>query len=138
LPDAPTKILITGASSGLGAALARAYAAPGKTLVICGRNSERLAATAEACRRAGAAVQDLCFDMREVDSLGERLQELDSALAFDLAILNAGVGGIPAAELIVEPLQHAHDVALVNFSATVVAATAVAQGMVERGGGHIV
>jgi hypothetical protein len=38
----PRPILITGASSGIGAALARAYAAPGRTLVMAGRDGTRL------------------------------------------------------------------------------------------------
>ena len=40
----PNAILITGASSGLGAALAKAYAAPGKTLFLGGRDTARLEA----------------------------------------------------------------------------------------------
>ena len=47
-------ILITGASSGIGAALARHYAAPGTTLVLNARGPERLEAVAEACRGKGA------------------------------------------------------------------------------------
>ena len=42
----PRTILITGASSGIGGALARAYAAPGVLLHLGGRNAERLAAGA--------------------------------------------------------------------------------------------
>ncbi|WP_152613310.1 SDR family NAD(P)-dependent oxidoreductase, partial [Inquilinus limosus] len=40
----PAAILITGASSGLGAALAKAYAAPGVRLVLLGRDAARLEA----------------------------------------------------------------------------------------------
>ncbi|HKF63957.1 MAG TPA: SDR family NAD(P)-dependent oxidoreductase, partial [Dongiaceae bacterium] len=53
----PRSIVITGASSGLGSALAEAYAAPGIRLALTGRNGERLAAVAAACRRAGAEVE---------------------------------------------------------------------------------
>jgi short-subunit dehydrogenase len=93
--------------------------------------------TAEACRAKGAVTKDLCFDLREVDRLGERLRGLDRDLPFDLAIFNAGVGGAPGGA-IVEPAEHVHDVAMVNFTAAVVGATVVAEGMVQRGRGHIV
>ncbi|MDA0656963.1 MAG: SDR family NAD(P)-dependent oxidoreductase, partial [Proteobacteria bacterium] len=51
--NAPKSILITGASSGIGAALALAYANSGVTLALTGRNERRLAALAEACRERG-------------------------------------------------------------------------------------
>ena len=44
-------ILITGASGGIGSALARAYAAPGVTLLLWGRDAARLEEAAAACRR---------------------------------------------------------------------------------------
>ena len=46
-------MLITGASSGIGAALAVAHAAPTVHLALGGRDTVRLAAVAEACRRTG-------------------------------------------------------------------------------------
>ena len=52
----PTSVLITGASSGIGAALALAYAEPGRRLALTGRNEMRLEAVAERCREAGATV----------------------------------------------------------------------------------
>jgi short-subunit dehydrogenase len=133
----PRTILITGASSGLGAALANAYAASGRTLVLCARNAERLAATAAACRARGATVAEYCFDVGELAALGERLQALDRDTPFDLAILNAGVGGFAPAQENVETVDRAREVATVNFAATVVAATALAERMTERGQGHI-
>ena len=50
----PQNIVITGASSGLGAALAVHYAAPGVTLYLHGRNEERLEKTAVSCREQPA------------------------------------------------------------------------------------
>ena len=61
-------IVITGASSGLGAALAAAYAGPQVVLGLIGRNRERLATTEAGCRAAGAVVESAAIDVTD----GER------------------------------------------------------------------
>lgn len=48
-PDLPQTVLITGATGGIGGALAEAYADPGNTLVLQGRNADRLAELAAIC-----------------------------------------------------------------------------------------
>src|SRR5690606_21128382 len=59
----PRSILITGASSGIGAALAHAYAKPGRTLFLGGRDGARLEAVAAACRDRGAVVHAKAGDV---------------------------------------------------------------------------
>jgi short-subunit dehydrogenase len=61
----PRNILITGASRGIGAAVAGAYAAPGVTLGLLGRNAAPLREVAERCRQAGAEVSEIVADLRE-------------------------------------------------------------------------
>ena len=56
-------ILITGASSGIGAALASEYAKAGIFLAICGRNSERLSRVAAECSKKGACVAIKVLDV---------------------------------------------------------------------------
>ena len=58
-------VLITGASAGLGEALARAYAAPGRVLLLIARNSGRLDAVAVACRALGATVVTGVIDVTD-------------------------------------------------------------------------
>jgi short-subunit dehydrogenase len=87
----PSSILITGASSGLGASLARSYAAPGVRLALVGRNGERLEKTASACRAAGAEVATGLFDVGVAEPLGRWILEQDAAAPFDLVIAAAGV-----------------------------------------------
>jgi short-subunit dehydrogenase len=88
-----TSILITGASSGLGAALARAYAAPGIRLALQGRDGARLEAVAEACRAAGAAVETAFIDVTDAAGLAGWIAALDDRQPLDLVIANAGISG---------------------------------------------
>ncbi len=86
-------ILITGASSGLGAALARAYAAPGGCLGLLGRNRERLAAVAEACRVRGAVCETAALDVTDREGMAAWLQDFDTRHPVDLVMANAGISG---------------------------------------------
>ncbi len=87
----PKSILITGGSSGIGAALARAYAAPGVTLALGGRDGGRLGETADACRAAGAAVTTGEFDVTDKDRLAAWIAESDRAAPLELVVANAGI-----------------------------------------------
>jgi short-subunit dehydrogenase len=90
--ESPRSILITGASSGIGEALARVYAAPGIALALTGRDHARLAAVAEACRSMGAVVRAEALDIvRARERLAVWIAEADAAAPLDLAIANAGV-----------------------------------------------
>ena len=89
----PGCIVITGASSGLGAALASAYARPGRTLALTGRDAARLDAVAALCRGAGATVRTAILSVTERDRLAEWLLEVDAAAPVDLVVANAGISG---------------------------------------------
>lgn len=89
----PRTILITGASSGIGAALAAAYAEPGVHLALGARNQERLTAVAERCRTAGATVSATVIDVTDADAVAAWIaREDDDAGPLDLVIANAGIG----------------------------------------------
>lgn len=87
----PRSIVITGASSGIGAALARLYAAPGTGLALTGRDPGRLEAVAEACRAAGASVVTGVLDVRDRAAMAGWLEAVDARMPVDLVIANAGV-----------------------------------------------
>lgn len=97
-------MLITGASSGIGAALAVALAAPGRRLDLGGRNVERLAAVADRCVSAGAEVAAASVDLRDGGALRSWIAATPPP---DLLIANAGVSGGSAAsaEIIAVNLQ---------------------------------
>lgn len=87
----PRSILITGASSGIGEALALAYAAPGITLALSGRDSGRLTAVVDLCRKRGARVRGDCVDVTDAARLAAWLRDLEAETPLDLVIANAGV-----------------------------------------------
>jgi short-subunit dehydrogenase len=81
-------VLITGASSGIGAALARACARSGTTLHLSGRDTDRLEAVAEACRALGAVVTPRLLDVRDAAAMAAWIE---GAGRLDLVIANAGI-----------------------------------------------
>lgn len=87
----PQSLLITGASSGIGEALARHYAAPGRALALTGRDGSRLAAVAAACSAAGAAVDATAIDVTDRDGLRRWIERVDDRTPLDLVIANAGI-----------------------------------------------
>ena len=89
----PKSIFITGASSGIGRALALEYARKGITLHLCGRNAERLKNAAQACRQKGAKVFTYLFDTTDEKAAQKAIQKAEQASPMDLVIANAGVSG---------------------------------------------
>ena len=86
-----TSIAITGASSGIGEALALDYAAPGVALALSGRDGARLDAVADACRAKGATVDAGRIDVVDRETLAAWLTAFDDAHPLDLVIANAGI-----------------------------------------------
>ncbi len=88
-------VIITGASSGLGAELAVAYAAPAVTLGLLGRDRQRLSATAVRCAARGAKVDVAAIDVTEAAAKGSWLGDLDRVHRVELVIANAGTSSGP-------------------------------------------
>ncbi len=96
--------MITGASSGIGAALALRLATPGRALALIARDAPRVEAIAAACRARGAACLAATLDLRDRDRLRKFLDEADRARPLDLVVANAGIlTGRPADG----PIEHA-------------------------------
>lgn len=88
---APRTVVITGASNGIGRALAIAYAEPGRTLALVGRNEARLAEVAKLCEAKGATVIPAILDVRDATAAERWLKDFDAQHSIDLLIANAGV-----------------------------------------------
>ena len=87
----PRSILITGASSGIGKALALHYAGPGITLFISGRDQQRLDDVSRQCRDAGATVSSWVGDVTDATGLTDWIYSCDDDCPLNLVIANAGV-----------------------------------------------
>jgi short-subunit dehydrogenase len=120
--------LVTGASGGLGQAIARGLARRGADLVLTARRAEILAALAD---ETGGRV--IACDLSQRADV-ERL--VAEAGPVDVLVANAGIPGSGALETFtVEQIDRALDV---NLRAPIVMTRLMAEGMAERGGGHIV
>ena len=86
-----TGIVITGASSGIGEAIALDYARPGAALALTGRDAQRLDAVASACRAKGATVFAETIDVTERERFATWLKAFDDAHPVDLILANAGI-----------------------------------------------
>jgi short-subunit dehydrogenase len=85
-------VLITGASSGIGEALALECARREDTLFLCGRNGERLQAVAEACRKLGGTVFAETVDVTDAETTAAWIEKSDSVAPIEIVFANAGVG----------------------------------------------
>ena len=86
-----SSIVITGASSGIGEALALDYAEPAIALALTGRDKARLETVASACRAKGATVVAETTDVVDREALASWLTAFDDSHPVDLLIANAGV-----------------------------------------------
>lgn len=110
----PKYILITGASSGIGEALALHYAVPGVFLALTGRNSDRLSSVAELCRTQGATVVPKIIDVADQSAMDDWICSVFTDHPLDLVIANAGVSGGTGGREAGEPVSEARTIFSVN------------------------
>jgi short-subunit dehydrogenase len=123
-----SRVLVTGATGGLGQAIARALAARGATLVLTGRRTDVLEPLAEEV--GGVAIASDLADPASIDTL------LDEAGDIDILVANAALPGSgPVLEYTVDEIDRALNV---NLRAPMLLSRALGQRLVQRGAGHLV
>ena len=132
-----TSVLITGASSGIGEALALHYAAPGIFLALSGRNEDRLEKVAQACRTKGALVDIAVLDVADRDNMADWIGDVDDTHPLDLVIANAGISGGTGGVMNGEPVAQARKIFEVNLMGVVNTVEPVLPRMLTRGRGQI-
>ena len=129
--------LVTGASRGIGLAIARSLARMGARLGLCARDHGRLEQAASELRRDGADVVAVSADVRRADEIASLVKQIEQSLGpIDILVNNAGIGYFA-------PIQEASEanwdaVLDTNLKAVFLLSKAVAPGMIGRRSGHIV
>jgi 3-oxoacyl-[acyl-carrier protein] reductase len=129
--------LVTGASRGIGLAIARRLALMGARVSLCGRDANRLESAANDCKRAGSEAVAIPADITRADEIAKLIETTERALGpIEILINNAGIGYFA-------PVQDADasqwdDVLDTNLKAVFLLSHAVAPGMIRMGRGHIV
>lgn len=128
--------LITGASAGIGEALARELAKRGWTLGLVARRQPLLDELAEELRKGGATVATASADVTDRAQVEAAVRSIEAAVGpVDLLVANAG-GGTPSPAKAV-PVDALVDVMRLNYFGVVYSVGAVLPGMLARRSGHI-
>jgi len=131
-------VLITGASSGIGAALALAFAEPGRTLGLIARNAERLAECAAACEARGARVLSACLDVTEAAPLQDWMAAFDARHPVEILVANAGISDGRRPDGAFETHEGAIRQLRINLEGAVNSVYGVLEPMRRRGHGRLV
>ncbi len=129
--------LVTGSSAGLGAALARALASAGATIIVNGRDSEKVEAGVRALSEQGAEAFGAAFDVTDHKEVGEAIAWIEAEVGpIDILVNNAGIQR--RAPLEDFEASAWRDLMATNLDAVFYVGQAVAKAMIPRGSGVII
>jgi len=129
--------LITGSSAGIGFALARGLGQAGASLVLNGRNDEKLQAAAAELRKEGFTVHARSFDVSDAASVHAAVDRIEAEHgAIDILVNNAGMQR--RAPLQDFTPEHWHELMRTNLDSVFLVGQAVARKMIPRGRGRII
>lgn len=134
--------LVTGASQGIGEAVARRLAVQGARLVLAARSVGKLEELAGEIRDAGGEAVPLALDLAEPETVGERLGEIPGEFlaagtgAVDIVVNNAGITRDTLLALM--KLEDWQEVLTVNLTGAFAVTRALIRGMMKQRWGRIV
>jgi gluconate 5-dehydrogenase len=130
------RILITGSNGGIGFSLAFGLAEHGATVILNGRNAEKLRAAATLLRNQGLSAEEARFDITDEKEITEAVAKLDSAGGVDVLINNAGIQRRVSLEKV--DLQTWNEVLLANLTSAMLVSREVAKRMIQKRAGKII
>ena len=137
-PAHPPRVLLTGASSGIGAALALELGRRGHHLWLGARRTDRLADLVTTIAGAGGTATAIALDVSDHAACAEQVCALDGAVGgFDVVIANAGVGGRHTSVWKIDAADAAEVIAT-NFTGALATILPLLPLMRARGRGHVV
>jgi NAD(P)-dependent dehydrogenase (short-subunit alcohol dehydrogenase family) len=133
------RILLTGASSGIGEAAAEQFARHGATVVVVARRQDLLDTVADRITTAGGRAMSMPCDLSDMDAVDALVADVQERIGgVDILINNAGRS---IRRSLAESLERWHDVErtmTLNYYAPLRLIRGLAPGMLERGDGHII
>lgn len=133
-----TTVWISGATSGIGEAVAKIFAAHDYSLILCGRRQERLQALQKELEEENICVKTLCFDTQKPEEVEAAFQSLPTRWqAVDVLINNAGLaaGFEPVHEGHIEDWEQMIDT---NLKGLLYVSKTIIPKMIERKSGQII
>ena len=131
-------VFLTGASSGIGEALAIEISKSGAVLGLLARREELLKQLAEKCRAAGGTARYFACDVTDAAAVQKAADDLRAEFGrIDILIANAGIGGNNKETRALEP-EFVKQVIDINLMGAVNSVYAVLPQMLERGAGQLV
>lgn len=132
------RVVLTGASSGIGAALAVELAKAGAVVAMCARRTEMLDAVLADCRAHSPTSQAFTVDLADFDAVDRFAADATAALGgVDVLVHNAAMSNYHA-DALTTPWDDIEYLMRVNYLSPVRLTRAIVPAMVERGAGHVV
>jgi len=129
--------IVTGASKGIGKAIAKAFAQEGASVVLASRSLAVLETSVQEIRKSGGEAMAVSVDVRKVESINDLVKKaVDRYGRLDLLVNNAGITmGGPSEDLSPEDWRAALET---DLSGVFFACQAAARVMIPQGGGNII
>ena len=129
--------LITGSYQGLGLAMARGLGEAGATLILNGRNEEKLQEAVSSLSEEGLTVFSGCFDVSDADQIRRKVPLIElTAGQIDILVNNAGIQRRSPLEQFEESVWR--EVLDINLTGLFLLTRQVVQGMIQRKAGKII